>query len=144
MFPEKEQFGFVENAETEKKSNKMVTKKEETKTILKEVLAEREKAFKERRNQELGKIASFLNACGNNVFVAWLSFGTIISFVFSSVSLMLILIDKGVTNLSMFGLINKVFVFLIALNLMLWLISLGLNFLLKKSEVKKEWESQTL
>lgn len=114
-----------------------MTSKKEVKEVLKEVIAERDKEFKERRNKELGNIASFLNSCGNNVFVAWLSFGTIISFIFSSTSLMFILIDKGATNLSMFGLLNRVFGFLIALTLMFWVISWTFNFLIKKNEVKR-------
>lgn len=116
---------------------KMVTKKEEIEQVLKEVIAERDKAFKERRNQELGNIASFLNSCGNNVYLAWITFGVFISFLFSNFALVLILIDKGLTNLKMFGFLQGVFVCLIVLTPMLWIISWTLKFLIKKSEVKK-------
>jgi len=113
------------------------SEKQKLKIILKEIFEENRENFKEKRNKELGAMADFLHRAGNNIFMAWLMFAVIISFSFSNLALMLILIDKGLTNLSMFGLINKVFGFLIALTIVVWVIYWILKFVIKKSEGKK-------
>lgn len=115
----------------------MTSQKEEIKKAFKEVIAERDKAFKEKRHENISQISNLLNKAGNYVFLFWVIFSIMITFIFSNLALMLIFIEKGITNLSIFGLVQRVFGFLLALSLNFWVISWGLSFLKKKSEAKK-------
>ena len=111
--------------------------KSEFKKALQEVLEERQKKFKEQRRLSIHSIGEKFDFAGNTLYFAFVTLFVSISFIFSTLSLILLTAHLGGTNFFIFNFAFKLFTFFLVAIGVCWFYGWLFKYLSKKNEVKE-------
>jgi hypothetical protein len=107
------------------------------KKALQEVLDENQEKFREKRRQSIYSIGEKFDFAGNTLYFAFITLFVPISFVFSTIALIILTEHLGGTNFFVFNFSFKLFTFFLVAIGVCWFYGWLFKYLSKRGEIKR-------